>query len=320
MICGPVEGGSRAYRNAPGTVRAYCALRGRERSQHAGRPCDSGGHGAPIAVASPVTADPRHAGLTLIAAWVPADLLAGRPAGFSRRYRPGVGIGLRLARDAGGPAPAPQPGGLAPAEPGSLGLITVVDSGLYAVLDYRVHHGQLPLGAIAVFLRGSIATPLILLFPLVILLFPDGRLTWQWRWMLWPYLVLVVAGRGGRCRQRGRHHRRAAHPGRHDRDVFRPGGPTGALGAVLAGAGAGLVVVPLFWLAFAARQVVSWRRATGERRQQLKWLTSGAVIAVIGLALIAVGPPKGPDTRARSPMTWPSWLWPRCRSAWVSES
>ena len=53
-----------------------------------------------------------------------------------------------------------------------------------------------------------------------------------------------------------------------------------------------MVLVPLFWLAFAARQVVSWRHATGERRQQLKWLTSGAVIALIGLALIAVGPPK----------------------------
>ena len=172
------------------------------------------------------------------------------------------------------------------------GLITVVDSGLYAVLDYRVHHGQLPLGEIAVFLRGSIATPLILLFPLVILLFPDGRLTRRWRWTLWPYLVLVVVVAAGVAANEA-----GTIAGQHIQvdmtgTYSGPGGPTGALGAVLAGAGAGLVVVPLFWLAFAARQVVSWRRATGERRQQLKWLTSGAVIAVIGLALIAVGPPK----------------------------
>ena len=70
------------------------------------------------------------------------------------------------------------------------------------------------------------------------------------------------------------------------------GGTAGGFGAFLAAAGAGLVLVPLFWSGVAARQVVSWRHATGERRQQSKWLTSGAVIALIGLALIAVGPPK----------------------------
>jgi len=43
---------------------------------------------------------------------------------------------------------------------------------------------------------------------------------------------------------------------------------------------------------FAARQVLSWRRASGERRQQLKWLMGGSVIAVAGLALIVFGPPK----------------------------
>ena len=71
-----------------------------------------------------------------------------------------------------------------------------------------------------------------------------------------------------------------------------PGGPTGALGHSWQTRGPVLVVVPLFWLAFAARQVVSWRRATGDHRQQLKWLASGAVTAVVGLALIAFGPPK----------------------------
>jgi NADH:ubiquinone oxidoreductase subunit K len=47
-----------------------------------------------------------------------------------------------------------------------------------------------------------------------------------------------------------------------------------------------------FWPAFVARQVLSWRHATGERRQQLKWLMGGAVLAVAGLALIAFGPAK----------------------------
>ena len=45
------------------------------------------------------------------------------------------------------------------------------------------------------------------------------------------------------------------------------------------------VVVPLlvvFWLAFVGRQALSWRSAGGERRQQLKWLMSGAAICLVG--------------------------------------
>jgi len=38
-------------------------------------------------------------------------------------------------------------------------------------------------------------------------------------------------------------------------------------------------------LSFVAHQVLSWRRAAGERRQQLKWLATGAVVT---LAVIAV--------------------------------
>jgi hypothetical protein len=33
-------------------------------------------------------------------------------------------------------------------------------------------------------------------------------------------------------------------------------------------------------VAFIVRQVLSWRRSSGERRQQLKWLASGAVVVV----------------------------------------
>jgi hypothetical protein len=40
------------------------------------------------------------------------------------------------------------------------------------------------------------------------------------------------------------------------------------------------LLVLAFWVVFAGRLVLSWRRAGGDRRQQLKWLTSGSVIAV----------------------------------------
>jgi 4-hydroxybenzoate polyprenyltransferase len=44
------------------------------------------------------------------------------------------------------------------------------------------------------------------------------------------------------------------------------------------------LTVPVFWVLFVARQVLSWRRATGERRAQLKWLMAGSIATVIGLA------------------------------------
>ena len=44
------------------------------------------------------------------------------------------------------------------------------------------------------------------------------------------------------------------------------------------------LTVPVFWVLFVARQVLSWRRATGERRAQLKWLMAGSAATVIGLA------------------------------------
>jgi hypothetical protein len=245
-----------------------------------------------LRVASPVTAVLLGAlGLVLIAAWMPLsyltrDLQASRDGVVPAFALACALLGMLVARR----QPRNPEGwlllGLA------VGLMVTVDSGLYAVLDYRVHHGQLPLGEIAVFLRGTIATPLILVFPLVILLFPDGRLTRRWKWMLWLYVVLVVAiAVGSGANEAG------TITGQHIQvdltgTYSGPGGTTGGFGAFLAAAGAGLVLVPLFWLAFAARQVVSWRHATGERRQQLKWLTSGAVIALVGLALIAVGPPK----------------------------
>ena len=245
-----------------------------------------------VRVASPVTAVLLGAlGLALIAAWVPLTYLTGD---------------LQASRDGTAPALALACGVLGmlvarrqPRNPEgwlllslAVGVIAVVDSGLYAVLDYRVHHGQVPLGEIALFIKGSIATPLIFLFPLVVLLFPDGRLTRRWTWMLWSYLVLIVVVAAGVAANEA-----GTIAGQHiqvdlNGTYSGPGGSAGGLGAFVADASAGLVLVPLFWLAFVARQVLSWRRATGERRQQLKWLTSGAVIAAIGLALIAVGPSK----------------------------
>jgi hypothetical protein len=47
-----------------------------------------------------------------------------------------------------------------------------------------------------------------------------------------------------------------------------------------------LIALIAFWLLFVVRQALSWRRSSGERRQQLKWLLSGGA-AAISLGLVA---------------------------------
>ena len=38
-------------------------------------------------------------------------------------------------------------------------------------------------------------------------------------------------------------------------------------------------------VAFIGRQLLSWRRSTGDRRQQLKWLASGAAVAIVSIVV-----------------------------------
>ena len=47
----------------------------------------------------------------------------------------------------------------------------------------------------------------------------------------------------------------------------------------------GFVLLVLLALSFAGRQVLSWRRSSGERRQQLKWLVAGAAVSVVSVIL-----------------------------------
>jgi hypothetical protein len=72
---------------------------------------------------------------------------------------------------------------------------------------------------------------------------------------------------------------------------------TGQLGGWLANPPTWLVApvlasIAASGLSFVARQVLSWRRAGGERRQQLKWLASGAAITVFSILLgVLIGSP-----------------------------
>jgi hypothetical protein len=49
-----------------------------------------------------------------------------------------------------------------------------------------------------------------------------------------------------------------------------------------------LPVLVVFWALFVFRQVLAWRQAGGERRQQLKWLMAGTAVTIVCTALVAV--------------------------------
>jgi hypothetical protein len=154
--------------------------------------------------------------------------------------------------------------------------------GLYATLYYRLGHHDLPLAPVAVVLQPLWALALVL-FPVVILLFPDGRLAGRrWRWVLVVYALLgafaAVAVDWPAISA-------VAH---HDVRLDSFGDVTGqSHSGKLATVALVLAVTGIFviWLSFIAHQVLSWRRATGERRQQLKWLASGGAVTLVILAV-----------------------------------
>jgi hypothetical protein len=166
-------------------------------------------------------------------------------------------------------------------------LLVVFASQGYIREAYRPGHQALPvLGPVALVFAEQFFV-FFVAFPLVILLFPDGRLpSPRWRWALWLYLGLSLSAPlvelgvtveviiGG--------HVIHVMPDNQLAQVDKPPGSlawTASVGLLfLAGLAGG-------WIAALCRQVISWRRSSGERRQQLKWLMSGA--AACGVFLIA---------------------------------
>src|SRR5580693_1605830 len=159
----------------------------------------------------------------------------------------------------------------------ALCLVVSTDGSEYALLRYRLGYQRLPLGIAAIALNQLWGAGLELL-GLVVLLFPDGRLSspW-WRGALWAYagvyafsvIILAVATAQAVI---GRPFQVDVNGGLKITDDA-----SGWYGAV---ANPLQLIILLFIVAFIGRQVLSWRRSSGERRQQLKWLASGAVVVI----------------------------------------
>jgi len=164
-------------------------------------------------------------------------------------------------------------------------LLAVAPAGDYAIIDYRMRHGTLPLGPVAVVLLTSWPVWLVLI-AIMLWVFPDGLLP-AGRWRR-PAVILVTAGvlMALAATAAG-----AASVAGHAVVVDATGNlanKTTGLTAALQGLTAiGVFTSLVAWLAV---QMPRYRRASYERRQQLKWLYSGAVTFVVCLFLAVFTP------------------------------
>jgi hypothetical protein len=155
----------------------------------------------------------------------------------------------------------------------------------YSVLDYRLHHAALPLGRLAIALQPAWAGGLVMVAG-CLWLFPDGHLpSGRWRrvggilfgaGLVYGAVMFVPWAIA------------AAGPAVH---VDSGGAPT--VMDHLTGSGliwlgvenVGFFALLISWVVWLAVQVPKYRKSVGERRQQLKWLYSGAFVFVVCLVV-----------------------------------
>ena len=186
-------------------------------------------------------------------------------------------------------------------------LVGASPTGEYDILDYRMHHGTLPLGWLSVMVQEC--WPLFLAFVAILLwVFPDGKLpAGRWRRPSVTLLVIglvitVTASLSG-----------VVAVAEHDVHITADGDlahpPAGFLVPFYV---ATIVMSLAAWLAWIVIQIPTYRHADGERRQQLKWLYSGAAVTLVafvfGVFVIPVAMGQAPgygqqprDHRAHRP-------------------
>jgi hypothetical protein len=215
-----------------------------------------------------------------VAAAVPLAAIAHRPGAFAIVVfvLPFAAVGVLVARR--------QPGNAIGWILIALALGSAIGSlaGFYALRAYHVDHDGLPLSRLAVALAPLAWISILLLLPLPIMLFPDGRVPpGRWRWVLRAYVAVALVFLVSVGVQTGHAFTdRTIAIDRSGQLTSMTGSQSGIAGLVNL---IGIVMYAAFAFAAVVRQIVRYRRSTGVERQQLKWLLSGGAVAVIGLVI-----------------------------------
>lgn len=160
----------------------------------------------------------------------------------------------------------------------ALGEIASKASYEYAARALVTEPGSLPAGDLAAWLSAWVWAPSLILFPLVLILFPTGRtMSPRWRLVAWPPVVWMAVFFAFAV---------ALFPHR-SADLLAD---TGSFNVPSLAAIEGIVMgwFPIVLLSLAAgliSVVVRFRRSSGVERQQLKWIALGATVAV-GLTVV----------------------------------
>ena len=175
-------------------------------------------------------------------------------------------------------------------------IVLIMPTSEYNILAYRLHPGGIPLGWVSVVIAQC--WPLFLFMVAVLLwVFPDGKLPGGRArpvatvLIVSGLLIAIATSTSGMV------------------TVARGDVRVDADGNVLNLPGGGYTILYIAimalsltaWLAWIVVQFPTYRRADGERRQQLKWLYSGAAVTLIAFAIgvflipLALGQPMGTD-------------------------
>jgi hypothetical protein len=184
------------------------------------------------------------------------------------------------------------------------------DAGYYAWAVYGHGNHALPLGWLAVLL-GQTGDGAVIALPLVILLFPDGRLpSPRWRWAVVVYVGLgaialaALLGLSASALIGNRVNAQTLHPGGGSLVINQPASTawlTKLSVPVLAAAG-------LLILVSVAYQVVSYRRSVGVRRQQLKSLMGGGAVCLCSVVVFVSGTANGGSSLAAQVWSQVPWI------------
>ena len=164
------------------------------------------------------------------------------------------------------------------------------DASFYTVADYRLRQGGLPLGWVALLAQPGWA-PGIVLFGVVVLLFPDGRPpSVRLRWLVWAYAGAAVLWIGGAVTVTVGaiigHHTQVDSGG----NLLLLTGTDRAAAWWNVAQDVFFLLLVVCWLVSLAGQVLSYRRSSGERRQQLKWLLAGSAVTFVAVVYSVTKP------------------------------